>query len=696
MKNCGIHTMAVVSLNNTPENYHAHSIALLEGGVFTLSLIALVLAIANRQGVYFIVSIWLISNLQVGFIALGWDHHWLMTHTPPQWGELSRRLALVVHLLLSYALLNQLLHSNNKTLVFSLLPKLLYAAGSGLLVAAFFLQTELFNSALWYLVVASALGYLIVVALHLKAEDVATLKFWHYFLIASLGCLLLSCALMHATQFSSLVNLLNAVTVFFLSNLMVLLAVGSCMHNTRQTRLYFQRARISEAISELRRMADHDPITKILNQRGTKKSIATAIARAESGENSVLAYLNLNYAKYINGTYNHGYSDPLLRAVSNRIATLLAADHLLGHLNMDDFIIIFNNTPTAEAYHKAEQIIALLNQHTLYISNRSINLQSAIGLVEISPHAKVVELLSVANSACKDAMYEHKAVVLYERNSQALRNHLEILQLLKNLENHIPRGFHLKMQAIMSLQKPLNNLSFEVLLHVNNSQGSTIPAGKVIAAAEETGMISIIDKWVFTTSLKWLETHHLQLKTLQHLNINVSGVSLNDDRFIKDLFVTLDKYEHLCKHLCIEITESVALQNLERTRHFMQRLQAKGICIALDDFGAGYTSFSYLQELPADFIKIDGTLIKNILKKDKNIAIVRTITELAHNLGMRSIAEWAEDTETLALLRHLKVDYVQGWIISKAISPDKVLDITDVHDLITQNSVVEFLNEPFH
>src|SRR5690606_18045959 len=254
-----------------------------------------------------------------------------------------------------------------------------------------------------------------------------------------------------------------------------------------------------------------------------------------------------------------------------------------------------------------------------------------------------------------------------------------------------PRGLYLELQPIMSMAAPLASLNFEVLLRVKDSAGMLIPAGKIVSAAEESGTITIIDKWVFSATLEWLEKHEKRLSKTQFGSINLSGVSLNDNKFVEAFFANLGRYKHLTKRLCVEITEGVALQNLDRTRQFMGRLQAMGVRIALDDFGAGYTSFSYLKELRADVIKIDGTLIRDMLANKTSIAIVRTIIELARNLGMESIAEWVEDAPTLEALRRMGVDHVQGYVVSKARPPVDILNARSLADLVVSDKVREFI-----
>jgi EAL domain-containing protein (putative c-di-GMP-specific phosphodiesterase class I) len=249
------------------------------------------------------------------------------------------------------------------------------------------------------------------------------------------------------------------------------------------------------------------------------------------------------------------------------------------------------------------------------------------------------------------------------------------------------------MQPIMSLRHPLQTLNFEVLLRVRSDGPHPLQTQKIIQAAEDSGMITAIDKWVFSTALEWMAKHHLKLGQTQQVNINLSGVSLNDDRFIDTLFALLNRQPQFSRSLCVEITEGVALQDLERTRQFMRRLQRMGARVALDDFGAGYTSFSYLKELPADMIKIDGSLIRDMLASDANIAIVNSIVDLAHNLGMECIAEWVEDVATLRTLAEMGVDHVQGYVVSRARAPAEMLAYDNILPLVTDPAARTYIEE---
>jgi EAL domain-containing protein (putative c-di-GMP-specific phosphodiesterase class I) len=173
--------------------------------------------------------------------------------------------------------------------------------------------------------------------------------------------------------------------------------------------------------------------------------------------------------------------------------------------------------------------------------------------------------------------------------------------------------------------------------------------------------------------------------------MNLSGASLNDERFVHDAYALLAQYVHAAGRLCIEITESVALHDLENTRRFIDRVRGYGAKIALDDFGAGYTSFSYLKELPADALKIDGNFIVGVNRHPANLAIVEAIVNLARNLGMKTIAEWVEDSQTLEALAEAGVDYVQGYAIARPQPPARLLAAHSAASFISDERLIQFL-----
>jgi len=270
---------------------------------------------------------------------------------------------------------------------------------------------------------------------------------------------------------------------------------------------------------------------------------------------------------------------------------------------------------------------------------------------------------------------------------------VEKQQLIQHLDKSQPEGLFLMMQPSLSLRDPYGSLNFEVLLRMRAKDGSVIPAWKVITAAERNGRIATIDKWVLKTTLEWLATHSAHLKNSSYVAVNLSGGSLNDERFITDAFAILADHGPVVSRLCIEITESVALHDLSNTRHFIDGIRKFGAKLALDDFGAGYTSFSYLRSLPADAIKIDGAYVKDLLAHTANQAIVQAIVDLTRNLGMKCIAEWPEDVATLEALAEMGVDYAQGYVISRPLLPERILLGNSAADFIEDPATARFVRD---
>ncbi|MER1966709.1 EAL domain-containing protein [Castellaniella sp. GW247-6E4] len=449
----------------------------------------------------------------------------------------------------------------------------------------------------------------------------------------------------------------------------------------------------AETIRKLRLMAENDPLTDALNRRGIESATEQCITQlVNEGTPCALAFLSLDHLKHINDTFGHTAGDELLQMVCERLKYSLNESQRLGRVGSDEFVILFPKLRASEARHIGQDIIDSLNGSALYIGNRAFQIKSAMGIIDIHQNMNPKDAISAASRACRDARKQHTEIMLYEENASELFDHIEELRLFDQLEAGAnPRDIYLEMQPIISLKHPLRTLNIEILLRARSSDTTSISTSKIIQAAEDNGMIGTIDKWVFSATLEWMTRHQGKLSRTQQVNVNLSGVSLNDDKFIDVLFGILNRHPQLTRRLCIEITEGVALQDLERTRQFMRRLQRMGAKVALDDFGAGYTSFSYLKELPVDIIKIDGSLIRDMIKSEANIAIVNSIVELAHNLGMECIAEWVEDVPTLEALVGMGMDHVQGHILSAARPPSEILANQTVLPLIADERARTFI-----
>lgn len=386
------------------------------------------------------------------------------------------------------------------------------------------------------------------------------------------------------------------------------------------------------------------------------------------------------------------YSGPISEALHNHLDKHTRTPFYIGKISGQDFILIVTRVPNDRFTRWLGLFIKYLQDEVLTrFSYGQPAARCYMGVIELGGMLNYPDSLTIARNACKVAARENEHTILYRQNSPELQMEMDQLQFFEQLSQGNTRGLFLLMQPIISLNDPGASYHAEVLLRFKNNNDQLLPTEPLITTAAQNGTITTIDRWVFNTTLNWFSQHYSELDHIHCLNLNLSAVSLNDPSFITELIELLEQHRPILPKLCIEITESVALNDLSYTRNLMQTLQGMGIRIALDDFGAGYTSFSYLRELPANALKIDGSLIKDMLRTDSNTAIVRTIVELAQNLGMASIAEWVEDIDTLLALKEMGVDYVQGFAVSKAINPAHILDHKQIFTLIPDPTTVRYL-----
>ncbi|MEX8503158.1 MAG: putative bifunctional diguanylate cyclase/phosphodiesterase [Leptothrix ochracea] len=431
----------------------------------------------------------------------------------------------------------------------------------------------------------------------------------------------------------------------------------------------------SQTTKHLQFLASNDPLTKVLNRRGIEKILDAAMAEATEEHPLALAYLDLDRFKLINDLFGHSAGDEVLQQVCGRVRALLSKTMSLGRVGGDEFVIVMPDTSLTLAHAICQGLVTSIGQTPYKVGSRAFHVRGSIGLIEVSGGSSTKDAVSTADRACHEAKSGNSnGLVVFGKGARVFLEHEAELRLVEQLSAHSDiRGLFLEMQPIMSLTAPHSSLNFEVLLRMRDPNGERISTDRLIAAGESSGRMGMIDRWVLASTLSWLSSNQNRLSHTQFVCMNLSGASLNDERFTQEVFVLLENHLDVAHYLCLEITESVALHDLENTRRFIDRVRYYGARVALDDFGAGYTSFSYLKDLPSDLLKIDGNFIVNMNEHPANIAIVEAIVNLARNLGMKTVAEWAEDAATVQTLTDIGVDYVQGYVISPALMPDVLL-----------------------
>lgn len=449
----------------------------------------------------------------------------------------------------------------------------------------------------------------------------------------------------------------------------------------------------AKATEQLRFMANHDPLTKVFNRRGIEKTFEGAAATQAAGKPMALAYIDLDRFKLINDLFGHAAGDEVLKQVCERMGTMLVGDQQMGRVGGDEFIIVMPDTAIPLASLICRGIVERLGNTPYRVGDKAFHVRASVGLIEVAAGMPMKDAISTADRACREAKAgASEGLVIYERHARAFHEREAELNLVERLSGpNATDDLFLEMQPIMSLKAPYASLNFEVLLRSRDADGRVGSAGPIIAAAEKSGRAGVIDRWVLASTLAWIDDNAAQLPNTRFVCMNLSGASLNDERFVQDTFEILARYVHVASRLCMEITESVALHDLDNTRRFIDKVRSFGVTVALDDFGAGYTSFSYLKELPADVLKIDGNFIVNINAHPANVAIVEAIVNLAVNLGMKTIAEWAEDTATVRTLAEIGVDFVQGYAVARSQTPEKLLTASSSASFINNDELLQLV-----
>ena len=448
-----------------------------------------------------------------------------------------------------------------------------------------------------------------------------------------------------------------------------------------------ERVQVTERLEYL---ASHDPLTGCLNLRGLAQETAKP-----GYHPSALAYFDLDRFKLINDLYGHTAGDNVLKQVAERMASVLQRHDRLARVGGDEFVIVFSRASMADSEVSCNSIAMLIGSAPFQIDNQSFSLDVSGGLVgtEQFGQSSLKDIVSAADTLCRMAKKRStQRLVVMESGDRFFQQHQDELDLINCLERgETPKGLFLVMQPEISLSRPFDSLNFEILVRLRKPDGTVVPAITIIEAAEAHGKTAIIDRWVVTTAIDWLERNADALQQTHFVGVNLSGGSLNDESFTAELFALFEQHPVALSKICIEITETVAITDMRNMQRFIDRVRTMGAKVGLDDFGAGYSSFGYLKDLSVDALKLDGSLVRDATRSQSGMAIIAAIGGLVNSLGMKSVGEFAEDLATIRALVDAGIDYAQGYGISKPVEPDRILAATSGADFIEDPEILAFI-----
>lgn len=422
---------------------------------------------------------------------------------------------------------------------------------------------------------------------------------------------------------------------------------------------------------QLSYQASHDALTGLVNRREFEIRLERLVHGGEgSGEEHALCYLDLDQFKVINDTCGHLAGDELLRQLGALFKSKVRKKDTLARLGGDEFGVLMENCSLEQAQRVAHDLRELVEEFHFVWADKRFSIGVSIGLVPIddSGGSTATDILSAADASCyaaKDA--GRNRVHVYHPEDIDLAVHRGQMQWVSKINHALEEDrFRLYLQPIVSLsEEDKDKKHYECLVRMIDKKGKIILPGAFLPAAERYDLSTKIDRWVFESAYTWLAKRPGKHKNLISCSINLSGHSLNNEEFLNYIVNKLNEGKVLPSNICFEITETVAISSLSNAIKFMEILKNKGCFFALDDFGSGVSSFGYLKNLPVDFLKIDGMFIRDMINDPIDLEMVRSINEIGHVMGKKTIAEFVENKETLERLKELGVDYAQGYYMGK-------------------------------
>jgi len=419
---------------------------------------------------------------------------------------------------------------------------------------------------------------------------------------------------------------------------------------------------------DLEHLTIHDNLTGLANREHFEKCIQQALEDAKSNETThILMSLDLDQFKIINDTCGHIAGDELLKQVSLVLLRQTTNSDTIARLGADEFGVLLRNTDKEQSFALAEKIQEYIKDLQFSWQGKPFTTSISIGVVAINQETLSAQgLMSCVDMACNTAKEKgHDGIQWFTENDpeyQQLRNEMQWVGKIKQAikDDH----FILHFQPMMGFQAQCQGEHGEFLLRLCDNDQLIYP-GEFIPAAERYRLMPRLDRWVIKNAFKYLAESGLGHKDEGTFFINLSGNSLSDKSFFNDIRTLLKQYSIKPNRICLEITETAAIDNLSDAVEFISEIREEGFKFALDDFGAGMSSFSYLKTIPVDYLKIDGSFVINLLTDPIDRGIVEACNTIGHAAGLQTIAEFVENQETADALTAIGVDFGQGYGIQK-------------------------------
>jgi diguanylate cyclase (GGDEF)-like protein/PAS domain S-box-containing protein len=426
--------------------------------------------------------------------------------------------------------------------------------------------------------------------------------------------------------------------------------------------------------------AVHDSLTGLINRNEFEKRVSSLLINIKNSHAChAMFFMDLDQFKVVNDTCGHVAGDELLSKLGHLMLGIISKRDTLARLGGDEFGVLMENCTLEQAQVVADEILKTVMNYRFLWAGKVFRIGVSIGLVAINKNsANFTELFRQADAACylaKD-MGRNRIHAYHPDDAELAVRHREMNWVGRINQALEEDRFCLYAQPIVPLNGGKHS-HFELLIRMVDEYGELILPGAFLPAAERYNLIERIDAWVVEHACRFLAKNPLFVEKVDFVTINLSGPSLTNQAFLESILHIFKETKVSPSMVCFEVTETVAISNLDSAINFIQNLKKSGFRFALDDFGSGISSFGYLKNLPVDYLKIDGMFVKGIVNDPIDYAMVKSINEIGQVMGMKTIAEFVENDEIRDMISAIGVDYGQGYGLGK---PKPLIDILFQND----------------
>ncbi len=417
-------------------------------------------------------------------------------------------------------------------------------------------------------------------------------------------------------------------------------------------------------------LANHDNLTGLLNRSAFERRLAHALeATAATGKPFSVVQLDLGLIKVVNDTCGHWAGDEMLRNVSRLLLGLASEQSSVARLGAEEFGLLYENLSVVEARQRTTELRAALEEYRFVWEDRSFEMRASFGLARAAPGDTVSGLMIAIDIACMLAKESGRFHIHeYQADDERLIERYGEMHWIHRIYKALQQErFRLYCQPIRPLvNDDEDGMLGEVLLRMVGDDGELVLPRTFVPAAERYRLMSLVDRWVVRRSFDTLARGaSVSGRPVSRLAINLSGESLNEESFLEFVIAQLEDTKLPAHRVLFEITETAAIANLAGAMRFISELQDRGAAFILDDFGSGLSSFAYLKNLPVDYLKIASEFVRGLADSPMHRILVRSINQIGHELGLKTIAEGVETPEMLTELEEIQIDYVQGYWIAR-------------------------------